>query len=250
MHRLSGLCGLILLLSCSTSVHAEAILVSAAASLSNAFKEIGEDFQRDHPGYRVEFNFAGSGVLLQQLDRGAPVDVFASADQHTMEQAQDKGLLNDLSRRDFARNSLWLVSPLASQLTLQRLEDLQQPELRRLAVSHPDSVPAGRYARQALQAQGLWAPLQARMVFTQNVRQSLDYVARDEVDAGFVYASDAALMPERVSKRFEVELAEPVLYPIAITRYGMGKEAAERFLQYVLDEPAQATLLRYGFSEP
>src|SRR5690606_28331741 len=87
MHRLSGLCGLILLLSCSTSVHAEAILVSAAGSLSNAFKEIGEDFQRDHPGYRVEFNFAGSGVLLQQLDGGAPVDVFASPDQHTMDQA-------------------------------------------------------------------------------------------------------------------------------------------------------------------
>lgn len=250
MHRWFGICGLVLLLGCSMAIRAETILVSAAASLSNAFKDIAEDFQRDHPEHRIEFNFAGSGVLLQQLDRGAPVDVFASADQYSMDLAQDKGLLDNASRRDFARNSLWLVSPRTSPLQLQQLDDLLQPGLLRLAVSHPDSVPAGRYARQALQAQGIWTTLQARMVFTQNVRQSLDYVARDEVDAGFVYASDAALMPERVAKRFEVQLAEPVLYPIAVTRYGRGKEAAEHFIQHILDESGQATLLRHGFSEP
>lgn len=225
---------------------ADELTVSAAASLSNAFRDIAQAFEQHHPAHRVQLNFAGSGVLLQQLARGAPVDIFASADQISMDQAEEQQLLSADSRRDFVSNRLVLITPAATQ-PIHHLDDLLGPAFERIAVSNPASVPVGRYSRDALTELQLWQPLQSRIIRTQNVRQSLDYVARNEVDAGFVYATDAALIADKVRMQLELPTPEPIRYPVAITAEGAKNPASALFLDFLFTEPSQAVLSRYGF---
>lgn len=238
------------IVAASSSAFAAEVTVSAAASLTNAFKEIAENFEAVHPEHKVLLNFAGSGELLQQIAKGAPVDVFASADQITMDKAQEQGLLTDGSRKDFVQNTVVVITPAASKLELTQLTDLQQDALQRLAVSNPESVPVGRYSKQALVTHNLWDALTDKIINTQNVRQSLDYVARDEVDAGFVYATDAAIMADKVKVQFTVPLETVVSYPIAITAEGVSKALSQQFIDYTFSDESQAVLNKYGFSKP
>src|SRR5690606_36188682 len=135
-----------------------------------------------------------SGILLQQLRQGAPVDVFASADQVTMDQAHEQDLIDSATRRDFVRNTLVVIVPRMAADTAVSASDLMaltQDGFQRIGLGKPDTVPAGRYSQQALQAANLWSTLAARFIYADSVRQVLDYVRRGEVDAGFVYGSDA-----------------------------------------------------------
>lgn len=239
-----------LFLLCSSVAAAGDITVSAAASLGNAFKEAAQAFEAQHPGSKVLLNTAASGALLQQMAKGAPVDVFASADQETMDQAQAQGLVVAASRRDFARNTLLLVQPAGSQLVLRSLKDLTLPAVTRVAIGNPASVPVGRYAQDALEAAKLWPQVNAKAVNTLNVRQSLDYVARGEVDAGFVYATDAALVPGKVTVAFSVPLQQSIRYPLATTTAAANPDDARRFVAFILSPAGQAILARYGFLKP
>lgn len=226
------------------------LTVSAAASLTNAFKEIAQDYEAQHAGTKVLLNFGASGALLQQMAKGAPVDVFATADQETMDEAGRQGLLAAGERQDFVRNTLVVIVPVDSKLALGGLSDLQQPDVARIAVANPASVPVGRYAKGALDKAGLWSAIEAKAVGTQNVRQSLDYVSRGEVDAGFVYATDAAVMKEKVRVAFEVRVDTPILYPIARTAGGANAEEAGSFVAHVLSPAGQAVLSKHGFQKP
>ena len=247
---LKSLLAVAVIAATSGSAFAGEVTVSAAASLTNAFKEIAENFEAEHPEHKVLLNFAGSGALLQQIAKGAPVDVFASADQITMDKAQEQGLLTDASRQDFAQNTVVVITPSNSQLQLEKMTDLQQASLQRLAVSNPESVPVGRYSKAALVAHELWEPLSDVIINTQNVRQSLDYVARDDVDAGFVYATDAAIMADKVKVQFTVPLDTVVSYPIAVTKNGNANELSQQFIDYPFNERSQAVLDKFGFSKP
>jgi len=230
--------------------HAAELTVSAAASLTNAFKDIASRYEAEHAGSKILLNFGGSGALLAQMAKGAPVDVFASADQETMDQAEQQGLVAHADRRDFVRNALVLIVPSSSAQSPGTLTDLGAPAVRRIAISNPDSVPVGRYTKGALEAAGLWEALSAKAINTQNVRQSLDYVARGEVDAGFVYATDAAIMPDKVKIAFEISLQTPISYPIAATAASDHADEARRFIDYLFLPEAQAILARYGFQQP
>ena len=232
-----------------TSQAAE-ITVSAAASLTDAFKEIAQSYEAAHPGSKVLLNFAASGALLQQMAKGAPVDVFASADQETMDTAVKQKLVAPNERVNFVRNTLVLVVPADSTLNLKRLDDLRQEKVTRLAVGNPASVPAGRYTQDALEAAKLWAPLGPKMIMTQNVRQALDYVARGETEAGFVYGSDAVAFNGKVKVAMEVPLSTPISYPIAATAGAKDLAEARRFIAWVRAPAAQAVLARYGFLKP
>ena len=238
-----------ILLATGSALAAE-LTVSAASSLSNAFKEIAELYQAQHPAAKVALNFGASGALLQQLAKGAPVDVFASADQETMDMAQRQGLVKAADRHDFVRNTLVLIVPLDSTSVPRRLEDLVPPSVKRIAIGIPNSVPVGRYTKHALEAAKLWTVLAPKAINTQNVRQSLDYVARGEVDAGFVYATDAALMQDKVKVAFEVPLEMAIRYPIARTAASSNAAEAERFVRYVRSPAGQAVLLKFGFRKP
>ena len=229
---------------------AAGLTVSAAASLGDAFEAIGSAFAATHRGSAVRFSIAASGALLQQIAQGAPVDVFASADAATMDEAERRGLLRPGSRADFASNALVVVVPSDAAAPPKSLAELAAPAIRRIAIGVPASVPAGRYARSALEQARLWDALAAKTVGAQSVRQALDYVARGEVDAGFVYATDAQRMPRRVKVAFAVPTETPIRDPIAVVAASARRRrtAAPRPAQR--SPPAQAILRRFGFGAP
>lgn len=238
------------LFALSSLSHAGELTVSAAASLTNAFQDIAKSYETQHPDTKIRLNFGASGALLQQIAKGAPVDVFASADQETMDQAEQQKLLADGTRQDFAGNALVLIVPSDSTLSIKQLADLQQPAVNKIAIGHPASVPVGRYSQQALEAAGLWDSLQPKVIGTQNVRQSLDYVARGEVDSAFVYATDARVMQDKVKVAFDVQLQESIHYPIAQLADSSNGEEAKRFIAYVMSPEGQNVLASYGFVKP
>ena len=226
------------------------VTVSAASSLTNAFQEIARDYEAAHADAQVLLNFGASGALLQQMSTGAPVDVFASADQETMDIAAERQLIDTGSRKDFARNTLVVITPHDSDIKLKQLADLQQPDVGRVAIGNPASVPVGRYSWQALEAAGLWEAVRAKAINTQSVRQALDYVARGEVEAAFVYATDAQLMKDKVKVAFSVPLDSAIAYPIAQLSDSVNSQEAQRFIAHVQSAAGQAILARHGFLKP
>ncbi len=224
------------------------LTVSAATSLTQAFQEIGAQFENQNPGTKLKFNFGASGALMQQLANGAPVDVFASADTDTMDKAVAKGVVaTDV--KVFTTNKLVLIMPLQSKTTLQQLADLKKPDIKRIAIGTPASVPAGHYAQGSLEKAGIWNEVKDKIINTTNVRQALDYVARDEVDAGFVYASDAQLMQDKVKVTMQVATVTPIQYPIAPVIGSANKNLSVKFIQFLQSPLAQLTLKKYGFGQ-
>jgi len=239
-----------LLAALGFSAHAAELTISAAASLRNAFREIGPLFEAAHPGTKLQFNFAASGVLLQQIAKGAPVDVFASADQETMDQAQAQGLVRAGERRNVVSNALVVIVPQSSSRSPKVVADLAQAAYQRIAIGLPASVPVGRYTKGVLEAAGQWGAIEPKMIGAQNVRQALDYVARGEVDAGFVYATDAALMPDKVRLALVVPTTTPVLYPAAPVAASSNAALARQFVEFLVAPPARTVFAKYGFGKP
>ena len=236
---------------CVHKVAAEQELtVPAAASLTNAFLEIGKKFASANPGTKVTFNFAASGPLLQQIEQGAPVDIFASADQKTMDQAQAKNLILNESRKDCAGNGLVLIVPAASRISIKSVQDLGNRDVTRIALGKPQTVPVGRYAAEALTNEGLWDSLSAKLIPADSVRQVLDYVSRGEVDAGFVFATDAAIAKDKVRIVATMEKHKPIVYPVAVVAATRNKELSQRFIDFVLSKEGQEILSQFGFGKP
>jgi molybdate transport system substrate-binding protein len=229
---------------------AQQLTVSAAASLTDALREIAPRFEATRPGVTLRMNFAASGVLLQQVLHGAPVDVFVSADEDTVARGVEQKVLDAASRRVFAANSLVLIRPLQGGPELSKLSDLARPEVRRIAIGKPASAPVGRYAQQALVAAGLWQPLQPRLVPADTPRQVLDYVARGEVDAGFVYRTDAALMADKVQVVAVVVGHAPIQYPAVVVSDSRHPALAAAFVHFLTTPAAQDVLQRRGFGRP
>lgn len=225
------------------------LTVSAAASLTDAFKVVKTAFEAANPGTTVITNFAASGPLLRQIESGAPVDVFASADQKTMDQAAAKNLIVPGTRADFVQNSLVLIQPADAKLALKGLADLTQPGVKRIAIGNPESVPVGRYTREALTTAKLWEGLTPKLVPGESVRQTLDYVVRGEADAGFVFSTDAKIAGGKVRVACEVPTTTPVRYPIAVVAASKNPKA-KAFVDFVRSPAGQKILQGYGFKKP
>jgi molybdate transport system substrate-binding protein len=223
------------------------LIVSAAASLTNVLKEVAGQFEKTHPGAKIVGNFAASGSLLQQIAQGAPVDVFAAADQKTMNQAQEKGLIIPASRKNFVSNTLVLIAPAGSSLLLAGPGNLALPEVKRVALGNPETVPVGRYTQEALTKAGLWETLKPKFIYGESVRQVLDYVSRGEVDAGFVFATDAAIAKGTVKIVAEVQGHQPIIYPVALVAAGQKQDLAQSFVDFILSPTAQDVFKKYGF---
>lgn len=251
MKRFSTCLGLaaLLLLFMARAASAEEIIVSAAASLTNALTVVKQKFEAGHPGVRVTTNFAASGALLKQMEQGAPVDVFCSADQKTMDEAAAKGLIDPATRRNFVKNAVLLVVPADSRLGLKDEKGLAGEGVKRIALGNPDTVPAGRYTREFLTAAGLWEPLKPKYIMGDNVRQVLDYVVRGEVDAGFVFASDALHAGMKARVAFALDDAGPFRYPAAVAR-GSKNPSARAFVDYLAGPEGQGVLRAFGFLKP
>ena len=225
----------------------EELIVSAAASLTAVMTDIGSEYEKIHPDTQVIFNFAASGSLLQQMVHGAPVDVFASANQLFMNRAQEQGLILKETRRDFVRNTIVLAVPAKSPVAVHNLTDLGGKEVLTIAVGNPEVVPAGRYARQALTRAGLWDTLAGKMVYANSVSQVLDYLKRGEVEAGLFYATDAVRGGAEVRVVCEVAGHDSIVYPIAVSSSCNKTTQAISFLGFVCSSQAGDIFRRHGF---
>jgi molybdate transport system substrate-binding protein len=225
---------------------------SVAVSLKDAVEELGRRFMQAHAGVTLRYNFGSSGELQKQIEAGAPIDLFLSAAERHMDELARRGLVVAASRRVFARNVLVAVKPLDAGLDLATPADLLDARVRRVVVGNPKTVPAGQYAEQSLRALGIWERLAPRLVFAENVRQALEYVARGEVDAGFVYASDLAARPGRVKETFRPgeDTYQPIAYPAAVVAGAREPALAEAFIRLLLSAEGQAVLARFGFPPP
>lgn len=248
--RMSRLLPLVLAIALPLGAAAQQITVSAAASLTDAFKELGPQFESGKPGATVRFNFAASGVLLQQISQGAPVDVFASADQETMNRAATQKLIDEATRKDFATNSLVLVEPAKDGVAIKALQDLNGAAVKKIAIGKTATVPVGRYTKEALESAGLWTTLEPKYVQADSVRQVLDYVGRGEVEAGFVYRTDAAIAGDKVKIVLTATGHTPVSYPVAVIAESKQKALANDFVAFLATEPARRTLEKFGFGKP
>lgn len=245
--RLITACALVAVMSPAL---ADELLVSAAASLTNAFKDLATQFEAGHPGTTVLTTFGASDAVLQQIIHGAPADVFASADQKAMDKAVEAQVVDPATRKDFVRNEVVLIVPADNPGNIQSIKDLHGAAIKRVAFGNPASVPVGRYTRAALETSGDWDAVRQREVLGQNVRQVLSYVERGEVDAGFVFATDAATMRDKVKVIQTLQTPTPVVYPIVLVKREGRAASAQAFLDYVLSENGQAVLAKYGFSKP
>lgn len=217
------------------------ITVSAAISLLDAFREMGLSFQEQNPGVTVYFNFASSGTLMRQIEQGASVDIFASASRKEMDDLEEKGLILNETRMNFARNRLAIVAPVATTI-----EDLKNKDIKKIALGNPETVPAGYYARTALENAGSYQELGSKYIFSENVRQALEYVELGEVDAGFVYLSDT-LKNDLAVSRINESLYPAIVYPAAVVHDSRNKELAKKFMEFMLSEEGQTILHRHGF---
>jgi molybdate transport system substrate-binding protein len=244
------LLALALTLAMALPAQAADLTVSAAASLTDAFNAVKTEFMKTHPGVKVTMNFAASGALLSQMEQGAPVDVFASADQKTMDQATEKKLIDVPTRVNFAQNSLVLTVPAANPAKVKDLASLKTAVVKRVAIGNPETVPAGRYTKAALTKLGEWDALSPKFVMAESVRQVLDYLARGEVDAGFVYGTDAKKGGDKVKVTAEIPLEKPVSYPIAVLAASPSKKEAAAFVAFVTSPQGQKILAEFGFKKP
>jgi molybdate transport system substrate-binding protein len=225
------------------------VTVYAAASLTNALQDIGNQFNAKGSA-QVKFSFAASSLLAKQIEAGADADLFFSADTEWMNYLADRNLVQTRTRKDVLGNHLVLIAPSGSNVSLEIKPGFPLAQALgdgRLAVADPDSVPAGKYARQALTSLGVWGSVAERLVRAENVRVALTYVARGEAPLGIVYETDAKAEPKvKVAGTFPDKSHEPIVYPIALTVHATSTEA-RAFLSYTEGDDAAQIFRRYGF---
>jgi molybdate transport system substrate-binding protein len=232
-------------LAFSGPVHAEDVHVFAAASLTDALKEMAPAYEKAS-GDTLVFNLGGSNMLARLIREGALADVFLSADEVQMDGLEKAGLLVPGSRRALLSNTLVVVVASDGGARIASPRDLLS--IRSLALAEPKSVPAGVYAKQVLEKLGLWDALAARVIPTENVRACLAAVEAGNADAGIVYATDA-LLSRKVRVAWSIPAADgpDISYPVAIPKDAPHAEAARRFTAYLPSAPARAVFVRYGF---
>lgn len=223
------------------------IIVSAAVSLKDTLDEISSLYQRANPGVIVRLNLGASGTLQQQIQQGAPVDAFISASPQEMNGLASKGLLLAGTRRDLVRNRVVLIVP-SGKSPVGSFQDLNRPEVRRIAIGEPQTVPAGMYAQQVLTHVGIYDRLRPKFVFAKDVRQVLTYVAGGNVDAGIVYATDAnASRKVKVVATAPEDWHSPVIYPVAVLKAAPHTTGARNFEAFLFGPQARAIFTKYGF---
>lgn len=222
------------------------LTISAAASLKDAALELKELYGKQHADVIITYNLGASGTLQKQIEEGAPVDIFISAGQKQMDQLAEKGLIVDGSRKDLLGNELVLVAGKDSWIT--GFEDLDKPEVGKVSIGTPESVPAGKYAQEALTTMKLWDALQPKLVLAKDVRQVLTYVESGNVDAGLVYRSDAITAKEsKIVTPAPADSHKPIVYPVAILKSTKQQKAAEDFAAFLASDEAARVFEKYGF---
>ncbi|NDJ22233.1 molybdate ABC transporter substrate-binding protein [Nostoc sp. B(2019)] len=223
------------------------ILVSAAASMKDALEEIKPVYQQSKPNVNISYNFGASGALQQQIEQGAPVDIFISAAKKQMDALEEKGLLVAGTRANLANNRLVLIVP-NDVIGITSFYNLTDTKINKIAIGEPRSVPAGQYAEQVLKKLGIFEKVKPKFIFVNNVRQVLAAVESGNAQAGLVYATDAT-----ISNKVKVVIAaddkyhSPIVYPMAVLKSSKNVDAAKEFVQFLSSSQAKIVLKKYGF---
>jgi len=232
------------------SARAQDLHVFAAASLKEALDDAAQQFQRVN-GQKIAVSYAASPALAKQIENGAPADIFISADLDWMDYVDQRKLIRAGTRANLLRNRLVLIAPAQSTVQVEIKPGFPLAKLLgdgRLSLADPDSVPAGKYAKAALEKLGVWSGVQEKIARAENVRAALNFVARNETPLGIVYQTDAnAEKKVRVVGRFPAETHPGIIYPVALIA-ASRHAAAPAFFTYLKSPDARAIFEKYGFS--
>lgn len=224
------------------------ITVSAAASLTDCLEEIAATFNAQYPNIAITYNFASSGSLQQQIEQGAPADIFLSAGKKQMTALVDAGLMVNDSVKDILQNTVVLITPV-NGATIASFEDLTTDDVGKIGVGEPDSVPAGQYTAQVFKALNLTDTLADKLVYAKDVKEVLSWVETGNVDAGIVYATDA-LISDKVTivATAPAESHNPIVYPVGIIKASANQEAAQYFTAFLFSDTSKEIFINYGFT--
>ena len=226
------------------------VTVSAAISLKDALGQLGREYERDHPGAKIVFNYGGSGTLQHQIEQGAPVDLFFSAAQKQMDALQTAGLILNDTRHNIVANDLVLIAPSDTD-NIHTFQDLAKSMVKTVAIGELATVPAGMYAQQTLEHLGLWDAVQKKAVYAKDVRQVVTFVATGNADAGLVYRTDAQTSPKiRTIFTAPPSTHDPIVYPAAVLKNSKAPDAARAFLEFLKTPHALQIFKTYGFNDP
>ena len=240
-------CHTLSLLASVAQLQAEEVDVFAAASLTDALKEIAASYEKTS-GDKIVFNFAASSTLNVQIKAGAPCDLFFSADEAKMNDLEKENLIAKTTRKDLLSNSLVIVVPADSTTTLTSAAQLADAKFKKIALGETRTVPAGIYAKEYLQKIGIWPQIEPRVIPSESVRAALAAVETGNVEAGIVYKTDA-LISKKVKIAFEVPVAEgpAITYPAALIQGSKHAAAAQKFLDCLENADSMKTFAKYGF---
>jgi molybdate transport system substrate-binding protein len=226
------------------------LLVSAAASLKEALEEIKPLYQQSKANVKINYNFGASGALQQQIEQGAPADIFISAAKKQVDALEQKGLLVAGTRNIIVKNRLVLVVP-KNVVGITSFYSLKDANVKKIAIGEPRSVPAGQYAQQVLEKLKIWQEVKSKLVFANNVRQVLASVESGNADAGLVYITDAKISDKvKVVVTADEKYHSPIIYPLAVVKQSKNIDAAKEFSQFLSSNQAKAVFKKYGFILP
>ena len=226
------------------------LLISAAASLKEALEELKPLYQQSKPNVNINYNFGSSGALQQQIEQGAPADIFISAAKKQVDALEQKGLLVPGTRNIIAKNRLVLVVP-KNAVGVTRFYSLKDAKVKKIAIGEPRSVPAGQYAQQVLEKLKIWSEIKSKLVFANNVRQVLASVESGNADAGLVYITDAKISDKvKVVVTADEKYHSPIIYPLAVVKRSKSVDAAKEFSQFLSSNQAKSVFKKYGFILP
>ncbi|TLD70881.1 molybdate ABC transporter substrate-binding protein [Phragmitibacter flavus] len=247
MQTVITMLGCILILGGITHAAEPVLRVSAAASLADALKEINTAFTQQ-TGVHIQLNLGASSTLARQIEEGAPMDVFISADLAKMDHLDAKGLLQSNTRENQLSNSLVIVTPADSALSIHSLTDLTTKTISKIATGDPKAVPVGRYAKAYLEKAGLWQSIEPKIVATENVRAALAAVESGNIDVGIVYKTDAAISKKvKVAYQVPIDPALTITYPKAALKNAPNLGFALQYLEHLDTPTSKATFTQFGF---
>ncbi len=229
------------------SAHADEILVCAAASLTDVLKDIGKAYQSKSK-HTLLLTLGSSNFLARQIDEGAPADMFFSADLAQMNLLEKNGRLEPGTRKNLFSNQLVMIIPSDSRLAIASPKDLLKTEVKKIALADPTAVPVGVYTSKYLADEGLWDKVTPKIVPVLDVRATLASVESGNVEAGFVYKTDAAISHKvKIAYAVPIDKGPKITYPVAIIKDSKKKQAARDFLNYLLSPAGKTKFLKYGF---
>jgi molybdate transport system substrate-binding protein len=223
------------------------LTISAAASLKDVMESIKTEFNKENENIDIVYNFASSGSLQQQIEQGAKVDVFISAATKQMDALAEKDLIIESTRRNFLENEVVLV--ITDDFNeIDSFDDLSSDKTDIIAIGEPESVPAGKYAKETLESLNLYNKIESKLVFAKDVREVLTWVETGNAEAGIVYSSDALTSDKvKIINLQEDNLHEPIYYPAAVIKDSDNLDEATEFVNYLYDESTKPIFEEYGF---